>query len=196
MGINITARIEEPDTSTFLYYYPNASLSKVMDSNIRGDVQSALSKEFGKRPLEACKREKNEAFDRVKEGIIEKYKQFGITISSFGLAGGLWYEDQEIQDAINAAYTAEMSVKQREQDKIAQEQENARLLSIAENQRDQAIAFAEAAEARQKQVQAEVMMIQAESFAKAVDKWDGTLPKFITSSGEESGSFLFSMPPN
>lgn len=193
VGINITARIDELDTPTFLYYYPNTSLASVMDTNIRGDVQSALSVQFGKRSLEQCKVEKNNAFEDVKQGIIDKYKEFGITITSFGLSGGLWYEDKEIQDSINAAYTAEMAVKQREQEKLSQVQENERLLSIATNQREQAEEFAKAAEAREKQVQAEVEMIKAEAFREAVAKWDGQLPKFITGGSE---SLLMHVPQN
>lgn len=194
VGINITAQILEPDTAKYLYYYPGKDLSSVMDSNIRGDIQSSLSREFGKRSLEECKIEKNVAFESVKQQIIDKYKGYGITITSFGLAGGLWYEDQEIQDAINQAYTAEMKIKQKEQDKLAQEQENMRLLSIAENQRQQAEEFAKAAEARKKQVEAEVEMIRAEAFAEAVKKWDGALPKFMT--GGQDSNMLFQVSSN
>ncbi len=195
VGINITAQIEEPDTATFLYYYPSKELHQIIDSNIKADVQAGLSREFGKRDLEDCKTQKNEAFDVVKAEIVEKYKQYGITITSLGLAGGLWFEDKEIQDSINAAYVAEMKIKQKEQEKDAQKFENERLLSIAENERKQADIFAQAAEARKKMVQTEVQMKMVEAFGVAVSKWDGKTPETLILGGEAT-NLLYQLKPS
>jgi hypothetical protein len=180
LGVVCTAQVEEPDTATYLYYYPEKSLKEVIATNIFADIQTELSREFAERNLQVAKAEKNQAFDAVKEDIISFYKVRGITISSLGLSGGLWFEDEEIQDSINAAYVSEMAILEREQAAKAQKFENDRLLSIAANQREQAEEFAKAAEARKAQVSAEVQLIYAESFKNAVNKWDGkSMPRFI-----------------
>jgi len=195
LGVNITGMVEEPNTATFLYYYPTKSLASIIDSNIRGDIQSMLSEEFGGRELEKCKQEKNQIFDSVRIQITEKYKRFDITITSFGLSEGLTYEDREIQQAINDAYIAEMKIQQAEQDKIAQLQENERLLSIARNERERAEEFAQAAEARSKQVDVEIKRMQAEAILNFSKSWNGEVPNFLTVGGNgNSGTpFLFNL---
>ncbi len=193
VGINITAQVLEPETAVFLYWYPGKDLASVIDTNIRADVQIALSEQFAQWDLNTAKAKKNDAFEAVRDMIVPKYKQYGITITSFGLSGGFWFEDEVIQESINAAYAAEMMVARREQEKQAQIFENERLLSIAENQRDQAAAFAQAADSRKAQVQAEVAMMQAEALLEAVKKWDGTLPNFVTI-GDSGQSLLMQLP--
>jgi hypothetical protein len=195
LGINITAQVLEPNTARFLYWYTGKSLADVIDSNIRADVQVILSEQFSQWDLNDAKLRKNEAFENVRTKIVAKFEEYGITITSFGLAGGLWFEEREIQDAINLAYTAEMLVQRREQEAQAQIFENTRLLSIALNQKEQALAFAEAASARQAQVNAEVAMLQAEALLEGVKKWDGKLPQFVNVGAGGSGTnFLHQLP--
>lgn len=193
IGVNTTAMVEEPNTAKFLYYYPRKSLASVIDSNVRGDIQSLLSEEFGSRDLEQCKEDKNEIFAKVREKIVKKYESFGITITSFGLAEGLTYEDREIQQAINDAYVAEMEIQRAEQQKLSQIQENERLLSIAQNERKQAEEFEKAAEARKKQVSVEVERMRAEALLNFSTKWNGEVPKFVTVGGGQQNPFLFNM---
>ena len=121
------------------------------------------------------------------------FKQYGITITSFGLAEGLTYVDDEIQESINAAYVAEMDITRKEQQKLAQEHENARLLSIAVNEREQAEEFAKAAEARKKQVEVEVDKMRAEALLNFSQKWNGQVPQFLTVGGGEQNPFLFQL---
>lgn len=193
IGVNITAFIEEKDTAKFLYYHRDKSLSAVIDSNIRGEIQNILSEEAARRNLEQCKREKNEIFEAAKKRIIPFAQKYGITICSFGIADGYCYDDPKVQDAINAAYVYEMSIKSEEQKKTAQEQINLRLLSIAENERKQAEEFAKASEARKKQVETEIIKMQAEAMLTFAQKWNGQVPQFMTLGGGGSGGMPFLM---
>lgn len=195
IGVNITAYIDEADTSKFLYRYRAKSLAEVIDTNIRSDIQSVLSEEFGTRNLEQCKSEKTVVFNKAREVIIPKYKDSGITISTLGMSEGLSFDDKEIQDAINQAYTAEMNIKRQEQEKHAQLQINDRLLSIARNEREQAEEFAKAAEARKKMVDVEVQKMQAEAMLNFSQKWNGQTPQFVTIGGSGNANpFLFTLP--
>lgn len=195
LGVNITAMVEEPDTARFLYFYTGKSLADVIDTNVRGEIQTLLSEEFGSRELETCKNDKNMIFESVRHKIIAKFENFGVTITSFGLAEGFTYEDREIQQAINDAYVAEMRIQQKEQEALAQKFENERLLSIAENERKQAEEFAKAAEARSKMVDVEVNRMKAEAVLNFSTRWDGKLPYYMLMGGETSGAnFLMNMP--
>ena len=180
VGVNASAYIDEKDTATYLYYYRGGDLANVMDQNVREKVHTVLSEEFGDRTLEECKSDKSDIRDALNVKVADHFKKFGITITSIGLAEGLWFEQNEIQEAINAAYVAEMNVKQEAQKTAAQMEINKRLLATAQGEKAQAIEFAAAAEERKKLVDLEIQMIKANALADAVKKWDGKTPTMIT----------------
>ena len=180
VGINASAHVEESDTATYLYYYRGGDLTTIMDQNVRERVHTVLSQEFAARSLQDSKSEKNEITEALKTQVTEHFKKYGITITSIGLAEGLFFEQPEIQKAINDAYVAEMEVE-REKQKTAQQSEiNKRLLAEAQGQKAQAMEFAAAAEERKKLVDIEIQMIKANALADAVKKWDGKTPTMIT----------------
>ena len=180
VGINCSAYIDEKDTATYLYYYRGGDLTRVMDSNVREKIHTVLSQEFASRNLEECKVQKTEIRDALQVQVTEHFKRYGITITSIGLAEGLFFEQQEIQEAINATYVAEMEVKREAQKTAAQAEINKRLLAEAQGQKAQALEFAAAAEERKKLVDIEIQMIKAKAFSEAVNKWDGKTPTMIT----------------
>lgn len=181
IGVNITAYIDEADTARFLYYYRDTDLATVIDTTLRGEIQNILSEQTGKRTLEECKYQKNDIFAETYKRVVDYAKHYGITISSFGLAEGYTYEDPSVQQAIVDAYVAEMRVVREKQNTLAQKEVNDRNLSIAINERQQAEEFSKAAEARQKQVEAEVTKLEAEALLKMAEKWDGkSVPQWIS----------------
>jgi len=180
VGVNVSAHIEEKDTATYLYYYRGGDLADVMDKNVREKVHTTLSQEFASRTLQECKTEKVAIRDALDKHVAEHFKKYGITITSIGLAEGLFFEQPEIQAAINAAYVAEMEVEREKQKTAAQSEINKRLLAEAQGQKAQALEFAAAAEERKKLVDIEIEMIKAKAFADAVNKWDGKTPTMIT----------------
>jgi hypothetical protein len=194
VGVNVSAYIEESDTAKYLYYYRGNELAKIMDQNVREKVHTVLSQEFASRTLEECKVQKVEIRDALQTQVADHFKKYGITITSIGLAEGLFFEQEEIQDAINAAYVAEMEVKREAQKTAAQTEINNRLLAQARGERAQAEEFAAAAEERKKLVDLEIQKMKAEALLEIAKKWDGKMPHFLSAGGAES--MLMQIPTN
>jgi hypothetical protein len=179
VGVNVSAHIEEADTAKYLYYYRGNDLASVMDKNVREKVHTVLSQEFASRTLEECKTEKIVIRDALQTQVADHFKTYGITITSIGLAEGLFFEQPEIQEAINAAYVAEMEVKREAQKTAAQAEINKRLLAQAQGEKAQALEFAAAAEERKKLVDIEITKLKAEALKTAAEKWNGQVPHYL-----------------
>ena len=190
IGVNVTALIAEENAATFLYYYAGADLSSVIDKNIRGFVTSILSREFGNRDLTQCKTDKKEISDLTFNLTKNKFAEMGITVTNLGLVGGLTYEDKEIQNSINNAYVAEMSILQARHERGAQVFNNEKELSIAVTARQAAEEFAKAQEAMVAKVRLDIERIKAEAQLTASKKWNGEVPKSIVPQG---ANFLFGL---
>jgi regulator of protease activity HflC (stomatin/prohibitin superfamily) len=190
VGINITALIQEEDAATYLYWHNTKTLTEVIDTNVKGFVQGVLAREFGGRTLEKAKTEKNAVFAKADAESKEHFKKYGITILNIGNAGGLEYDDEEIQKAINKTQTSEMGVKVALQEKLAQVERNAKDVAQAVAARQAAEEFAKAKEAQMakialdiKMVEAQAMMTQAQATLEASKKWDGKVPSQILPQG-------------
>ena len=183
VGVNITCLITEEDASRFLYNYSGKDLSYIIDHNVRGKVTSVLSREFGSRELQQCKSDKKEISDVLLKETRDAFSDMGITVTNLGLVGGLEYENPEIQSAINAAYVAEMNIKQQEMAKQAQIQINEKELSIAVNKRKVAEEWNLAKDAQIARTNLEIRRTIAE-------KWDGSFPRNIVPA---NSSMLFNL---
>ena len=201
VGINISAFITEKDTAKFLYYYPSGDLNKVLGKIVKSKSTEILSREFAKYDLEGSQAVKNKygkvttkAVDgaRQRKGEIvalasEELKKFfaetGVTISTFGLIGGLSYDDKEIQVAINDNFKSELEIKNKRNIRLAQEETNVNNIAIARADKISAQEFAQAAQARKKQVGLEIEKMLAEAKLVAANKWDGKLPANIMPQG-------------
>lgn len=197
VGININAYIDEKDTAVFLYYYPSKNLQTVLSKEVYSQATEILSREFAKYDLEGspdicdkngkiikegefgAREMKGDIVDTAKKHLVNYFAKKGVTITTFGLVGGLTYEDKEIQTAINDNFKSELEIKNRRNERIAQEEINTKELSIAENDRKKAEEFAKAAEARTKQMNLEIAMIKAQAQKIAAEKWNGQLPANI-----------------
>lgn len=184
VGVNVSAHIEEADTAKYLYYYRGNDLSEVMDRNVREKVHTVLSQEFASRTLEECKVEKIKIRDALQTQVADHFTKYGITITSIGLAEGLFFEQPEIQEAINTTYVAEMEVKREAQKTAAQAEINKRLLSQAQGEKAQALEFAAAAEERKKLVDIEIAKLKAEALLEAAKRWDGKVPTYVGGGAE------------
>jgi len=212
VGVNVTALITETDAATFLYYFAGKPLAQVVDQNVRGKVNSILSREFAKYDLEKARRAKNTIFETAAKETIAEFIELGVTITNLGLAEGLVYADKEIQNAINAKFKAEMGIQIQEQKNFTQERINERNVAIATAEALASLkradgmirieaAKAEAAkkffkeiDARRAQVQLEVDLMRAEAmlaFAKNIKP--GTLPSNILPAGS---GLLFGLDAN
>lgn len=178
-GVNVTAKVVEEDTALFLYQFAGEPLAKIMDTTVRGYINSVLSRKFAEYDLEDGRAQKNIIFDGVYASAVEHFKKQGITIPNLGLAEGLVYEDPEIQEAINNKFTAEMQIQIAQQEKLAQDEVNKKIVAIATADKDAANEFAKAAEARKKQMAIEINLLNAKANYEMAKKWDGQLPANI-----------------
>ena len=195
VGINISGYVSEVNTSKFLYHYPTGNLENVLGAIVKSKATEILSREFAKYDLEGetsdkgvvitpgARQMKGDIVDKAKGELISFFEKSGVTVSTFGLIGGLAYEDTTIQTAINDNFRSELDIKNKDNDRIAQEQVNLKNISIATAEKDAAKAFAEAAEERKKMVELEVAMIQANAKLEIAKKWNGILPTMMPPSG-------------
>jgi len=190
VGINITSLIKEEDSAKFLYYYAGKSLDKIIDENVRGYITSILSNEFGIRNLTECKAEKDIIQQKLEKETIQEFSKYGISITNIGLVGGLTYEEKKIQEAIDNAYVAEMSILEKMNALEAQKQENERVYSIAVTERRSAQEFEKAYQAMIKKIELDIEMKKADALLLAAQKWQGNTPSSILPQGS---NFLFGL---
>ena len=183
VGFNVTALVQESDAATYLYWHAGKPLTDIVDTNVRGFIQDIAAREFGSRSLEDCKAQKNAVFEVVAKETIAHFKDYGITIVSVGNAGGLQYEDEAIQTAINKTQTAQMSVAVAEQERLAQDKRNAMTVATATAQREAAEQFAKASEAQIARIGLEIETTKAKAMLTFAEKFDGHLPERILPQG-------------
>jgi len=188
VGVNCTGMICEEDAATFLYYYPGNSLSDVMNKNVKGFIQNVFAREFGSRNLSKCQLEKKDIVLGLSKELTSHFAQYGITISSVGIADGMSYDNAEVQKTIDAVFVNETRVKQAEQEREAQKIINEKDLSIAQNERLKAEEFAKAAEAQTKMVELKIRQMEAEAKLESAKRWDGKAPGGVVPS---NSPFLF-----
>lgn len=186
VGCAITASVQEEDTPLFLYKYAGKSLEDIIDSNIRNYVESEFTEQFGKLDLEECKQEKTRIAQETSEEMVEHFKNYGITIDNFGLASGLNFLDQEIQQAINDAYKAEMDIKKASMEIQAQENRNEIIISKAVAERKAVEEFEKTIDAQSAKIRLEIEKILAE-------KWNGLVPTNVVPGDSK---FLFGFRNN
>lgn len=179
VGVNLTAFIVEEDAAKYLYFHNVKPLAEVVDQNVRGFLQDKLASAFGVLKLEECKAQKSDIFTAAEKATIEHFKNYGITISNIGNAGGLYYDDRRIQAAINDTANAEMSIQVAMKEKLAQDERNKQIVATAIAQADAAREFAKAKDAQEAKTHLDIERMNAEARLK----WDGKLPANILPQG-------------
>lgn len=187
-GVNCTGMIREEDAARFLYFYPGNSLNDVMNKNVKGFIQNVLAREFGSRNLSKCQLEKKDVVLGLAKELTSHFAQYGITISSVGIADGMSYDNAEVQKTIDAVFVNETKVRQAEQEREAQKIINEKDLSIAQNERLKAEEFAKAAEAQTKMVELKIRQMEAEATLESAKRWDGKTPSGVVPA---NSPFLF-----
>jgi len=189
VGINVSASIEEQNTAKFLYKYPSGNLSAVLSQIVKSQATEVLSREFAKYDLEGdenspgARQQKGVIVDLAKQKLVDYFAENGVTISTFGLIGGLSYEDKEIQVAINDNFKSELEIKNALNKRLEQEEINAKNVAMATAEKEAADEFAKAAEARAKLVNLNVSVMLAEAELEKAKRWDGKLPANIMPAG-------------
>ncbi len=182
VGLTITASIDEEDASTYLYYHGDRKLSEVIDQNIRSYAVADLTGAFSDLTLSEAQVSGNKIYQELFTKARVVFKTKGINIQYLGNAEGVHYKDPKVQEAINAKFIAEQSIKTAEQENKAQEMRNLKTISQAKAQADAAQMLMVQKEATQLQIQLEVQKMAAQAQVTAAEKWDGKLPSNIVPS--------------
>ena len=101
------------------------------------------------------------------------------------MIGGLSYDDEEIQVAINKNFKSELDIKNKRNERLAQEETNQNNIAIATADKLAALEFAKAAQARKKQVGLEIEKMNAEAKLTWAKKWNGQLPDKVLPEGSD-----------
>jgi len=191
-GFAIMAAIDEADTAKYLYRYPGKNLADIMDNQMFNDCQSIYSEICAKYEVRELRFHKDAISIVMRDRLIPKYKEDGITISAtMGLVGGLVYENKEIQTAIDDVFIAQTMKAKKEAELDSKNKDNE--ISLAVEQNDAAKRKVKAdAEAYEIMAKAKAVATGGENYLKvktlevmleALQKWDGGLPATLVAGG-------------
>lgn len=165
-----TAGVDEKDVPVFLYRFKQASLETVMDENIRPMVAELFAAECSKRNMEDILKNRTAIMDGVREKVILYFRNMGVDIQILGLVGELTYANPATQAAIDKVFQAS-----RDREAAAAKAETAKLLAVPANM-----------EYMRLQMEQRKLDIQE----KAVDKWKGDVPQYMSGNGQGPMMFL------
>jgi hypothetical protein len=204
MGWNVTGYIQEKDTSKFLYVYPSASLSTVIDTEVRSRVQMIAAQESAKYKLDSLRERKNEIADAVRKDCTEFFSARGITLTSIGQFGGMSYENPKIQDAIDQTFITQQEKVNARSMLEAQDDKNKRITSeadaLAEASRRKAKGEADGLESINKALEKAAnnpQLLQLRSLEvekNRIEKWKGDYPQVVAGSGANAWIGLGNVP--
>ena len=174
VGMNCTAMIEEKDAAKFLYRYNNTPLETIIDTDIKKMVEDRFNIETALVMSTDLGATKGEIMEKVKNYVVDYFKDYGITITVLGLKEGISFENPEIQKALDAKFASE-------QELVIQQNKNEAAIAKAQAEAEAVIIAAKA--------QAEANETLAKSITDAIleqmyyEKWDGKLPNVYGADG-------------
>ncbi len=210
-GWTITARIETRDDAVlFLHNYPNGSLVKVLDSEVRSKLQAVFGLEVTDLPMEELRKSATPHIQSTTKQIEEFFKSRGITITNLGITGGFIYKDKTILDTMVKVFNAEQEKSVAAAETAAQEERNKKVILEATGKAD-ALLKAKKAEAdgiklvadakmyelqkAGEQLEAYVSLKQLELQKELLLKWDGAYPTyFIGGTSGGNPNMLLQLP--
>jgi regulator of protease activity HflC (stomatin/prohibitin superfamily) len=211
-GWTITARIETRDDAVlFLHNYPNGSLTKVLDSEVRSKLQSVFGLEVTDLPMEELRKSATPHLQATVKEVEGFFKSRGITITNLGISGGFIYKDKSILDTMVRVFNAEQEKAVAAAESAAQEERNKKVILEATGKADALLKTKKAeadgiklvADAKMyelqkagEQVEAYVSLKQLELQKDLLLKWDGAYPRyFFGGSSAGSPNMLLQLPP-
>lgn len=168
-GWTCTARVATRDDAVkFLYNYPNGSLEKVMDTEIRAKLQAIFGLEVTDLPMEALRKEATPHITKTAKTITEFFAQRGITITNLGITGGFVYKDDTIRKMMVDVFNAEqqkaitIAANQRKAEENRQDQLNAAAATIRQQEENKRRQF-------ESEAKAKAILTVAEAEAKGIE---------------------------
>lgn len=194
-GWTITARISSrEDAVKFLHNYPNGSLIKVLDTEVRSKLQSTFGLEVTDLPMSKLRLGATPHILNTTKQVTEFFKSRGITITNMGITGGFVYKDPTIMAMLVKVFNAEQQKEISKAELAAQTDINKKQVSIKETEASGLLEIAKGnaekikidalAKLESSKAEAEGNALLAKSLTpelvrlKLFEKWDGTLPKF------------------
>ena len=174
VGMNCTAMIEEKDAAKFLYRYNNTPLETIIDTDIKKMVEDRFNIETALVTSTNLGTKKGEIMEKVRNYVVDYFKEYGITITVLGLKEGISFENPEIQKALDAKFASE-------QELVIQQNKNEAAIAKAQAEAESILIAAKA--------QAEANELLAKSITDEIleqmyyEKWDGKLPTVYGAEG-------------
>lgn len=207
-GWTCTARIaSSKDAILFLSNYPNGTLAKVMDTEIRGKIQTVFGLEVTDQKMEKLRDEARPHIEKTAKEVTAFFLERGITITNLGISGGYIYKDQKIIDKLVSAFNAEQEIQIAKSAALAQEETNKKLKAEAEG-KAAALRLEKEAEAETIQLVADAKSYELEKAKEDVHLylllkklevereklkvWDGRFPTYFM--GEGGPEVLLQIP--
>ncbi len=104
---NCSAYIPESSASTFLYFYPNGTLSQILDDEGRNKVYEVATEVCSKDIMDILRSKKDVINQMVSDVVVKYFSQRGIQITTVGIAGEFTYDNSEVQKSIDAVFIAQ-----------------------------------------------------------------------------------------
>jgi hypothetical protein len=203
-----TARIASRDDAIkFLHNYPNGTLEKVMDHEIRAFLQAAFGLEVTDLPMDELRKKATPHIKNVTERTEKFFSDRGVQITNIGITGGFVYKDASIIDTLVKVFNAEQEKNIAIAKSSAQIEQNKQVLSEAEG-KAAAILKTKKAEADGIKMVADAKAYEMEKakgdgktylalknleLQKAkIERWDGKFPTYFM--GQNDPNLLLQVP--
>jgi hypothetical protein len=209
-GWTCTARIASRDDAVkFLHNYPNGSLEKVMDTEVRAKLQATFGMEVTDLPMETLRKQATPHLVTTMTTVKEFFKERGITITNLGITGGFVYKDKTIMDTLVKVFNAEQDKAIASAAFQAQDMKNRTLESAAtgkakaiiterEAEADgiKLVADAKAYEMEKAKTDADIYLTlkRIELEKEKLAKWDGRFPTYFMGGSDHQPDLLLQMP--
>jgi hypothetical protein len=209
-GWTCTARIASRDDAVkFLYNYPNGSLEKVMDGEIRARLQTSFGLEVTDLPMSELRLKATPHIINVITSVKEFFLERGITITNLGITGGFVYKDPTIIKTMVEVFNAEQKKSIAIADTTAQSETNKKIqleadakakatLTIQQAEADGIKLVADAKnyeiEKANKNLETYITLKRIEIEKEKLEKWDGRFPNYFMG-GVEGLNLLLQTPP-
>jgi regulator of protease activity HflC (stomatin/prohibitin superfamily) len=182
----------------FLHNYPNGSLEKVMDSEVRSKLQAVFGLEVTDLPMDELRKNATPHINKTTKAVSDFFKERGLMITNLGITGGFVYKDKSIIDTMVKVFNAEQEKSVAIAGTNAQVERNKTVILEAQGKAD-AILKTKKAEADGIKLIAEAKAYELERAAKDRDfyltlkqidlemnrlkSWDGKLPQSYFTGG-------------
>lgn len=207
-GWSCTGRIaSEENAVKFLHNYPNGTLEKVLDSEVRMKLATEFAMEVTDLPMEKLRKDATPHIKSTVQRVTEFFSDRGITITNLGITGGFVYKDASVQEMLVKVFNAEQQKALAIAATQAQEETNKKIqleaTGKAEARLKESKAEAEAiklvADAKEYEltkardnIETYLALKRLEIEGKKIEKWSGKYPE--TYFGEKPPELMLSVP--